>query len=285
MSLAGSYLHVRDFGGRFDDRPQNVDVEIRVDALQHAGRALQAHAGVDVLARQRPEIIGRLADAIELREHQVPDFDCAAGGRMEKDFAARAAHAVGPLAGALAGQKLSSSPIRSILSGGSLISLAQMSAASSSSMIDRHGQPVGRQAEPFLAGEKFPGPMDRFALEIIAEAEIAQHLEERVVIGGAADVIDIAGAQALLAGRGPGELELALAQEVVLELVHAGGREQHRRVPAGHQHVAGAADAALGLEKGQIFSRSSSVFIIALAASQRGKQVDGHAEPEGPGSR
>ena len=95
--------------------------------------------------------------------------------------------------------------------------------------------------------------MDRVALEIVAEAEIAQHLEERMVIGRAADVVDVAGAQAFLAGRGPGELELAAAEEMVLELVHARGREQHRGVPARHQHVAGPADAALGLEEGEIF--------------------------------
>ena len=119
-------------------------------------------------------------------------------------------------------------------------------------MIDRDGQPLGVEAEPFLAGQELPGPVDGFALEVVAEAEIAQHLEERVVIGRAADVVDVAGPQALLAGRGPGEFELALAEEVVLELVHAGRREQHRGIPARHQHVAGPADAALGLEERQI---------------------------------
>ena len=95
--------------------------------------------------------------------------------------------------------------------------------------------------------------MDRLALEIVAEAEVAQHLEEGVVVGGAADVVDVAGAEAFLAGRGPGELQLAAAEEMVLELVHAGRGEQHRGVPARHQHVAGPADAALGLEEGQVF--------------------------------
>ena len=38
--------------------------------------------------------------------------------------------------------------------------------------------------------------MDRLAFEIVAEAEIAQHLEERVVVGRAAHVVDIAGPQA-----------------------------------------------------------------------------------------
>ncbi len=111
----------------------------------------------------------------------------------------------------------------------------------------------GGKCEPLLARQELPGPADRVALEIVAEAEVAQHLEEGVVIGRAADVVDVAGAEAFLAGRGPGELELAAAEEVVLELVHAGRGEQHRGVPSRHQHVAGPADAALGLEEGQIF--------------------------------
>jgi len=44
--------------------------------------------------------------------------------------------------------------------------------------------------------------VDRVALEIIAEREVPQHLEERVVPGGVADVFEVivlaAGAQAAL---------------------------------------------------------------------------------------
>ena len=51
------------------------------------------------------------------------------------------------------------------------------------------------------------------------------------------------------------------AEEVVLELVHAGRREQHRGVPARHQHVARAALCPLVSKKARYFSRSSSVFM------------------------
>ena len=95
--------------------------------------------------------------------------------------------------------------------------------------------------------------MDGFAFEIVAEAEVAQHFEEGVVIGGAAHVFDVARAQALLACGGAGELQLATAEEMVLELVHTRRGEQDRGVPARHKHVAGPADAALRLEEGQIF--------------------------------
>ena len=53
--------------------------------------------------------------------------------------------------------------------------------------------------------QELPGPVDRLALEVVAEAEVAQHLEERLVERGPADVLDVAGADALLAGRRPRE--------------------------------------------------------------------------------
>ena len=61
-------------------------------------------------------------------------------------------------------------------------------------------QPVLRQAE-FL-GDQVPGELDRALLEIVAEREIAEHLEEGVVARGVADIVEVvvlaAGAHAFL---------------------------------------------------------------------------------------
>ena len=198
-------------------------------------------------------LFGGFAHAVELREHEVPDFDFAAAGRVEEDFAARAANAVGAFAGR-AGRPEVIVLAHALNLFGRQFDIVRARCCTPRRRRDRPRRRVlRRNRHPFFAGQEFPGPVDRVALEIIAEAEIAQHLEKRVVIGRAADVVDIAGAEAFLAGRGPGELQLALAQEMVLELVHAGGREQHGGIPARHQHVAGPADAAFGLEEGQIF--------------------------------
>ena len=72
-------------------------------------------------------------------------------------------------------------------------------------VIDGRGQPVGRK--PPLLGQQVPGKLDRAVLEIIAEREIAEHLEEGVVARGIADIVEVvvlaAGADAFLAaGRG-----------------------------------------------------------------------------------
>ena len=197
------------------------------------------------------QVVGRVAHAVELREHQVPDFDLAEGGAAV-DFAARAADAVRALAGRVGRPEVlvlaqPLEPLRRQLD------LVEPDARRLVVVqVDRGRERFRVQAEPLLAGEELPRPVDRLPLEVVAEAEVAQHLEEGVMVGGAADVVDVAGAEAFLAGGGAGEIELAPAQEVVLELVHARRREQHRGVPPRHQHVAGPADAALGLEKGQI---------------------------------
>ena len=70
--------------------------------------------------------------------------------------------------------------------------------------IDGRGQLVLRQPE-FL-GDQIPGELDRAILEIIAEREIAEHLEEGVMARGIADIVEVvvlaAGAHAFLRGDG-----------------------------------------------------------------------------------
>src|SRR5208337_3469416 len=109
--------------------------------------------------------------------------------------------------------------------------------------VDGEGEPVRRDLEH--AGQELPGPVDRLALEVIAEAEVAQHFEEGHVPRRLAHVLDVAGADAFLAGCGALEPGFAQSHELALELVHAGRREKHRRV-IGNEHVAGSADTALG---------------------------------------
>ena len=42
----------------FNEWPQNIDVEVAVDALQHRAGAFEAHACVDVAAREWAQIVG-----------------------------------------------------------------------------------------------------------------------------------------------------------------------------------------------------------------------------------
>src|SRR5438045_2798351 len=68
-------LDTADFGGREDDRKEDVDVVVRGDALERGGGALEAHAGVDVFRGEGFEVVGRAPHAVELREDEVPNLD------------------------------------------------------------------------------------------------------------------------------------------------------------------------------------------------------------------
>ena len=69
---------------------------------------------------------------------------------------------------------------------------------------DGEPEPLGLEAVD--VDQQLPGEADRVFLEVIAEREVAEHLEERVMARGAADVLEVvvlaAGADAFLRGRG-----------------------------------------------------------------------------------
>ena len=87
--------------------------------------------------------------------------------------------------------------------------------------------------------EQLPGQLDRALLEVVAEGEVAEHLEEGVVARGVADVVEVvvlaAGAHALLRGRRRVVGARLLAGEHVLELHHAGVGEHQGRIVARHK--------------------------------------------------
>ncbi|MBP1773967.1 MAG: hypothetical protein H6P99_3130 [Holophagaceae bacterium] len=240
-----------------EDGLEEVDLVVGVHALEDAGRALQAHAGVDAGLGQGGE--HALGVALVLHEDQVPDLhDPVAlaigrgvagqvGAAVEVHLRAGAAgacvahlpevvffpeahDAVGPHTGGLPhllGLRVGGHPVGAL----------------------EHGDPelVGIQGQAALvqrARDELPGEADGVGLEVVAEAEVAEHLEESVMARGEADLIQVvvlaAGAQALLAGGGAAVVPVLLAEEHILELDHARVRPHHRGI------VGGADDRARG---------------------------------------
>ena len=95
-------------------------------------------------------------------------------------------------------------------------------------VVHRDPEAVAVEAEDL--GEELPGHGDGVGLEVVPEAEVAQHLEEGAVVGVGADDLDVGGAEALLDGGGPGPGRRLLAQEVRLERHHARDGEEDRGV-------------------------------------------------------
>jgi hypothetical protein len=93
-----------------------------------------------------------------------------------------------------------------------------------------NGDPDELRIEAEHLRGQLPPELDRSLLEVVAEREVAQHLEEGEVAGGVAHLVDVGRAKALLAGGEAPVRRLLLTQEVRLERLHARGREQDRWV-------------------------------------------------------
>ncbi len=107
--------------------------------------------------------------------------------------------------------------------------------------------------------EQLPGPPDGLPLEVVAEGPVPQHLEQGLVVGALAHVLQVVvltgDADALLRVHGAGVVPPARAQEDVLELVHAGVGEQQRGVVEGdHRGAAHPPVAALFEEAEELFA-------------------------------
>ena len=100
----------------------------------------------------------------------------------------------------------------------------------------RHPELLRRDSQ--ILGQKFPGEVDGVFFEIIAKAEVAQHLKKSVVTCGIAYVFQVVmlapGANAALAGRSADVIAVFAAKKHVFKLHHAGVGEQQSRVVAWH---------------------------------------------------
>jgi len=98
---------------------------------------------------------------------------------------------------------------------------------------------------------ELPSPDNSLALEIVAEAEVAQHLEESVV-NGVSNLVNIISAKAFLARSNAPTGWYPIAYEVRLELHHTGRREIKRRI-IGHQRIARVYEMTFALKKLKVF--------------------------------
>ena len=240
------------------DVHDGVDVEEAGHVLADAGQALEAHAGVDVLVRELGVVA--LAVGVELGEDVVPDLDIAvavaADGAVGLAAAVLLAAVVVDLAAGAAGAG-------AVLPEVVLAAEAEDALGRDADLVAPYGEglvvvlkdarvePVGVHADPVGAGEELPAPGDGLVLEVVAEGEVAQHLEEGAVARGLADVVDVAGADALLAGADAPARRDLLAGEVGLERRHAGVYQQQRGVVLRHERKARQAQVSLGFEKAQ----------------------------------
>ena len=243
-------LYRRGIGeaGRADDlgnqRLEEVVVVVAAAALDDGGDPLQTHACVDArrFQRRQPAVGG----AVELRKDEIPELGIAVAF-----FVCRARRA----AGDLRAQVVEEFRIRAARSGVAhrpeVVRVGHHAVrrqphgagpdASRLVVVRVHGHPDPILGESQDFGDELPSPDDGVFLEVVAEAEVAEHLEERLVAPGVADVFQIvvlaAGAYAPLATHGALVVAALAPGQRILELHHAGVREEQRRVVGGHQRA------------------------------------------------
>ncbi len=233
-----------EVGDVLDQVGEQVDGVIVVRALQHRGDALEPHAGVDRGAGQVDALA--VLELLVLHEDEIPDLDetVAVGVRrtgraagnvvavVVEDFRAGAAGAgVAHRPEIVGAGDAQDFPVRQA---GDLLPQIEGVVVVD---INRDQQLLGR--DRVILGDQLPGERDGALLEVVAEREIAEHLEEGVVARGIADIVEVvvlaAGAHAFLRRGGAHVRALLQAGEDVLELHHAGIGEHQRRVVARHQ--------------------------------------------------
>ncbi len=217
VGLRAAVRLAADLGRLVDEGAQKIGVVVRHLALHDARDALEPHAGVDARLRERRH--RPALRAIELHEDEVPDLHPAAavgaGLLIEErevdvvavepmDFGARAARAglahrpevVGHAHAddAVVREAADLLPDRArFVVGGDPVGTAE------------HGDDEAARIEAVALGDEVPRVGDRLFFEVVAEGEVTEHLEERVVARGDADVLEIVvlarDADAFLAAR------------------------------------------------------------------------------------
>ena len=191
-----------------DQRLELVGLEHRRLVLQDRGHAVETEARVDVARRQRledssPRLLGGLL--VVLHEHEVPvlqeAFVLAAGqilrgspmlerrGRHTAPSTVRTGRWARPARSSQSAGSARSARLErpSPATADRLLVGTEPSCSSPSNTVTQMS--CGGEAE-HLARE-LPGERDRLALEVVADREVAEHLKERQVPVGVADVVDV----------------------------------------------------------------------------------------------
>jgi hypothetical protein len=242
--------YLRERAGAIDEGSQQIRLVVRSHPLQHGAQPFEAHPRVHGRSWQGTSLLA--ADLLELHEDQVPNLDPPIavtgwplarppGGHLGAgdvvalvvvDLAARPAGA-----GVTHGPEIvlvAESDDAIVTDARNLLpQLARLAVR----MVNGINQP--RRVYRVVLGQQFERERHGVGLEIVPEREIPEHFEERVVPRRPTHVLQIvvlsAGPDALLGGGGACRGATGLAGEYVLELHHAGVREQKRRIVGGYQ--------------------------------------------------
>ena len=227
---------VDELAGLVHDRAEEVRLKVVGHALYDGGEPFEAHAGIDIFMGQRREVAGLVA--VILHKDEVPYLQVtvavAANGAGRLAAGELLSLVVNYLRAGAAGTYRSRRPevVVRAEAEDALLRKADLLMPDVVGLvvvkIDGGVEPVGIEADAL--GEELPGPGNDLRLEIVAEAEIAQHLKKGMMARRASDVFNVVRAHALLRGRRACHLRRLQTEKVRLEGHHARYRKEERRV-------------------------------------------------------
>ena len=258
------YATPRLGGDPLHDVLEPVGVVHRGDVLEDAGGALEPHPGVDVLRgkrRQRP--VGAL---LERHEDQVPELEEALAARaarravgvpatdllapVPEDLRVRAARSRPADRPEVLGARERDDPLRRHADVLPELDRHLVRPEVELRVARVHGHPDPIPVEPHALAHELGRELDRALLEVLAEREVSEHLEERQVVRVEPDVVDVRRPEDLLRRRGERRRRLLEPQEVRHLRLHSGARQQRRVVVrARDERRRGHAQVALLLEE------------------------------------
>ena len=230
-------LAPRELLAELDQRRELVGLEHRLLVLEDRGEPVEPEAGVDVLGRQRRQRVDRVL--VELHEHEVPvlqealvvaareivrlaELDAA----IEIQLRARAARTRRPDLPEVLRARALHDPLARNANLEPCLDRLLVGPEAELVIAGENRDPDILLAEPEALERQLPGVTHRLALEVVAEREVPEHLEERQVPRRRADDLDVGRPERLLAG-GRTRMRWAFGtQEVRLQGMHAGNREQ-----------------------------------------------------------
>ena len=175
-----------------DDSLEEVRVVIVVLALENRRDAFEAGARVDARLRKRGHL--SRGAAVELHEDEVPDLHDAVAGAIRRRVAGNSlALVIVDLAARAARPGVAHRPEVVLLAEARDARLREVALPQRGRLVvvreDR--RPEARGVEPVAPRDELPRVVDRLLLEVIAEGEVAEHLEERVVSRRVAHVVEV----------------------------------------------------------------------------------------------
>ena len=275
---AHGHFHVAAFGifvsGKLfnlaDKAGEDIRFVVALLPLHDHAQAFESHAGVDAFGGEGAQVA--VGHAVVLHEHEVPDFNHLVvvgvhqGGAGDLGAFFFAAQVDMDFAAGTAGTRIAHLPEIVVLVAQQDVVLRQVAQPRAAGVLVQGGA-VGFVAledggvedgsiDLVHLGQQLPCPINGLVFEIVAETPVAQHLEHGMVAAVMSDgfqvVVFAAHAQAFLCIGCTGKLGSGVAQEDVLELVHARVRKHQGGVVLDYHRCRGYHRMPFGGEEVQV---------------------------------